>query len=202
MDLTISVIVIIAVILLVAPTISVARGIFARGRLRGIEEAIRELTRVLARTMNMAASKFPSVLASALNARGKCRCDVPPEVEEISLLMQCARREIEVSAGMLLRDPELTFKSQATWKREPISRRRLAGIRESGEGGRSSRSEAVRIQNEDGKPVQADYRPPIWESGTQRRCGAHWQLAGYLLTLTLIGDMAAAQDLRERVPLR
>jgi hypothetical protein len=41
-----------------------------------------------------------------------------PKVEEIFLLMQRARREIEVSAGMLLRDPEPTVKSQGnseTW---------------------------------------------------------------------------------------
>jgi hypothetical protein len=50
----------------------------------------------------------------------RCTALFGPEVEEIFLLMQRARREIEVSAGMLLGDPEPTFKSQdnlETWNR-------------------------------------------------------------------------------------
>jgi hypothetical protein len=49
----------------------------------------------------------------------RCTALFGPEVEEIFLLMQRARREIEVSAEMLLRDPEPTFKSEdnlETWK--------------------------------------------------------------------------------------
>jgi hypothetical protein len=48
----------------------------------------------------------------------RCTALFGPKVEEIFLLMQRARREIEVSAGMLLQDPEPTLKSQdnlETW---------------------------------------------------------------------------------------
>ena len=50
----------------------------------------------------------------------RCTALFGPKVEEIFLLIQRARREIEVPAGMLLRDPEPPFKSQdnaETWDR-------------------------------------------------------------------------------------
>jgi hypothetical protein len=50
----------------------------------------------------------------------RCTALFGPQVEEIFLLMHRARREIEVLAGMLLRDPEPTDQSQAnleTWNR-------------------------------------------------------------------------------------
>jgi len=50
----------------------------------------------------------------------RCTALFGPEVEEIFLLMHRARRKIEVSAGMLLHDPEPTLKSQGnleTWDR-------------------------------------------------------------------------------------
>lgn len=49
----------------------------------------------------------------------KCTAVFGREAEQIFLLMQKARREIEVSAGMLYRDPEPTHKSEdnlETWK--------------------------------------------------------------------------------------
>lgn len=50
----------------------------------------------------------------------RCTALFGPKVEEIFLLMQRARREIEVSAGMLLREPEPSVKSRnnlETWDR-------------------------------------------------------------------------------------
>jgi hypothetical protein len=49
----------------------------------------------------------------------RCTALFGPEVEETFMLMHRARREIEIAAGMLLRDPEPTFKSQdnlKTWE--------------------------------------------------------------------------------------
>ena len=50
----------------------------------------------------------------------RCTALFGPKVEKIFLLMHHARRKIEVSAGMLLQDPEPTLKSQdnlETWDR-------------------------------------------------------------------------------------
>ena len=50
----------------------------------------------------------------------RCTALFDPTVEKTFLLMHRARREIEVSAGMLLRDPEPTFRSEdnlKTWDR-------------------------------------------------------------------------------------
>src|ERR1700738_2445850 len=48
----------------------------------------------------------------------RCTAIFGPEVEETFLLLQKARREVEVSAGMLYRNPEPDFKSSdnlETW---------------------------------------------------------------------------------------
>ena len=56
----------------------------------------------------------------AWKLQARCTAILGPKVEEIFLLMHQARRQIEVSAGMLLQDPEPTNQSPAnleTWNR-------------------------------------------------------------------------------------
>lgn len=57
---------------------------------------------------------------SAWKMQVRCTALFGPEIEEIFLLLQRARREVEVSAGMLLQDPHPQLNSEdnrATWNK-------------------------------------------------------------------------------------